>query len=459
MANHRLIVLRLFVLSLLLALPMLGGRTRIQPLLLGLGGCSKPASSAGTYAPGALASHWTPTPAPSPTATPVATPTVTTTPTPNPCAFPYGIDVLGRVDGKEAGAFESPLDLSRPATIQAIHCYSSRAETVTAGLYDSTNTLVRSARLVSRGAGWYTADFPVTLGPTRYYLGRFGTDGGPRLSDEAGIGCSFADTGNLPERFIPTGSYVTLGLPVYLTGCRPLTLSGNLIGIGDSIQEGVGASSIESSYFRRFGSWLAAQYGPVTAVNLAISGVNSKCVSVNIDVQMKGREVALCVLEGGAKNFENPGQPGISDCGGVSRAVGYTNALIYGNDMRHAIDVVKRHLLPGGMVLVMNNYENDEFIELVRPGWDDYPAILRAYNRALAKVAADTGVRLVDVYTLFKDHPSYRKMPDLHPSDAGHAAIAELLKECVEAPGPSAPAASPNGPLAPIPTPAPSAQR
>ena len=211
--------------------------------------------------------------------------------------------VTGINNSYSGKAFEPPLTLSRSVTVQDIYCFSSQAETLTAGVYNSSNTLMKAVTLASIGAGWVSAAFPMTLTWGKYYLGRSGTGVNINLASGAGAGCFFDKSGNLPATFKQSGSFSSLDTPLYLTECRSLTIIGNLYGIGDSIPEGTGASSRKNRLLDLFTNWLNAHYGPVTLNNQGMSGVYSGEQNSNISNQLSGTRISVCVLETGPTNF------------------------------------------------------------------------------------------------------------------------------------------------------------
>ncbi len=97
------------------------------------------------------------------TGTHTPTPTLTPTNTPNPCSYPYGVTITGTNYNYSGNAFESPLTISAKVSIQSLCCYSPQAETITTGIYNSSNSLMKSVTLISSGAGWYSAPFPIIL--------------------------------------------------------------------------------------------------------------------------------------------------------------------------------------------------------------------------------------------------------------------------------------------------------
>lgn len=317
-------------------------------------------------------------------------------------------------------------------TIQDIYCYSSQAETMIAGIYNSANSLMKSVTLISGHAGWYDAAFPITLTPATYYLGRYGTGERTQLVRNAGVGSFYGKFENLPNSFTQTGSYGSLGTPIYITGCVPLTIVGDLYGIGDSITEGTGASGESTRFLTLFTSWLNANYGPVTYYNQGISGLNSDNESTYIVTQLSGKNLVMCNLEIGSNDFEYRGGPGSSNCGDISLSAAVTSSQIYETQLREIISEIKKHLAPGGVLTIMNFFQADGFIYFRFPDWKDYHAVLKLYNDVIAKVASENGAKLIDLYSLIAANPSFVGPTECHPNDAGQAAIAELLKRAIE---------------------------
>jgi lysophospholipase L1-like esterase len=208
-----------------------------------------------------------------------------------------------------------------------------------------------------------------------------------------------------------------------------MTIIGNLYGEGDSLIEGIGASSKSHCFLNLFSSWLNVNYGPVTAYNNGLSQMNSLQLRDFISTQLSGVTINICVLEIGLCNFVQSGDVGSSNCGGVSLLVGYSNALNYGADLNKIVSVIKSHMVPDGILMIMNIYESDDFVNVIFPGWKDYPAILTAYNKVIALVANATGSRLIDINSLLAANPSFRDSVNMHPNNKGQAAIANLL-EC-----------------------------
>ena len=364
------------------------------------------------------------------TATPTftVTSTVTSTYTPNPCFYPYGVTLAGDKTAKEGNAYESPLTLLGPVTVEEIFCYSSRAETVAAGVYDESNRLLKAVTFRSKGKGWLQEALPVTLAPGHYYLGRYGTGGKAPLSVGVGLSCFCDPAEGLPEAFSQKGSFVSMGVPVYLTGCRPLTITGDLFGFGDSVMEGTAASDRDHSLFWLFRNWWSAHYGPITGRNLGISGMDSNGESRAIEGFLENAKVGIGVLEIGSKDLMIDAIPNSSVNGGASLSTAVSNLGYFELNLTHIVHVIKNHMDPGGMLLIMNSHEFDDFMYTLHPGWKDYHAVLKAYNEVVAKVARDNDCRLIDAYSAFEGHPEYRPSMDLHPNNIGHAVFGEILK-------------------------------
>ncbi len=382
----------------------------------------------------------TPTSTPTATLTPTSTPTPTITPThtPNPCDFPYGVNQAGTAQVGLAGpgrAYESPLALSGPVTAQEIHCYSSQAETLTAGVYDSSNALLKAVTFYSKGAGWYSADFPVTLIPGRYYLGRYGTGTATNLVDGVGTRSFYDASGGLPRHFQQKGWSPSLGTPVYLTACSPLTVKGELYGIGDSTMYGaeLGGDFKTYRFLSLFGTWLNAHYGPVTVHNDGFPGMLTYQLHDDLSQLLPpGSTFHILVLEVGLTNFEEQGIPEQSACGGESLTDGLSSALVYWEQTQTILSQIKEHMDRGGILLILNTYALDDVMVNMHPGWKDYRALLDAYNKITAILAEANGAKLIDVYSLFETHPEYKQTLGTHPTLAGHYAIAELLKQAIE---------------------------
>jgi lysophospholipase L1-like esterase len=246
------------------------------------------------------------------------------------------------------------------------------------------------------------------------------------------VGCFYAKSAKLPKVFAPTGSDPSLGIPIYLTGCKPLTITGNLFGLGDSTMYGEGVPEPSLRFVDLFGSWLNANYGPVTVYNKALPGFTMDQMFDFCSRVFEGKTVNICVLEVGMTNFNYKGSPERPFCGGESLLDGYSSALHYGDDLTNIILKIKSQMAPKGVLMVTNLYECDDHYDVVFPGWKDYHAILAAYNDVTAMVAKASGAKLIDVYSLLASNPSLRDSFNNHPNHAGHVAIAELLKTSME---------------------------
>ncbi len=375
---------------------------------------------------------------PTPTGTPTDSPTITPTSTPNPCSFAYGVTLTGGDQPETGNALESPLTLTHPVTVQDIHGYSSQAETLMAGVYNSSESLLESVTLHTNGAGWYSTAFPVTLAAGKYYLGRYGAGANANLVPGAGVTCYYDQSGDLPKIFNRMGSYPSCEAPVYLTACSPMTIVGTVFGLGDSTMygEGLGGQTASRRFLTLFGDWLNANYGPVTVMNEGLPMlVTCQLEDALRDHLAAGITIQICVLEVGQGDFEQKGSPQSSDCGGESLTDGLLSALVFGAQTQNAISQIKEHMAPGGTILIMNIYAFDDVMEAMYPKWKDYRDILAAYNDVLSLLAEANGAKLIDLYSLFEANSSYKQTLGVHASLSGHYAIAELLKKTIESEG------------------------
>ena len=379
-----------------------------------------------------------PTPTQTPTATFSATATSTETPTftatwtstytPNPCFYPYGLTREGQETVKLGEAFESPLRLSNPVTVEDFFCFSSGPETIEAGVYDKSNRLLKAVTLRSNGSGWVHEALPIVLAPGRYYLARSGDSSKIRLAVDPHSDSYYGEGQCLPVKFVRKGTFHSLGVPAYLTGCRPLTLTGDLYGIGDSVMLGVVASDQAHGLFEVFKKWWGVHYGPLVGYNQGTSGMDSTGESRGIEGYLDKSKIGICLLEIGLKDLMSDAIPNSAVNGGAPLTTAIANQRYFEENLTHIVRVIKSHMTPGGMLLMLNSHEIDDHIFLLHPNWTEYHAVLKVYNEVVAKVARDNDCRLIDVYTAFQHHPEYRNPKDPHPNTEGHAAIAELLK-------------------------------
>jgi lysophospholipase L1-like esterase len=201
---------------------------------------------------------------------------------------------------------------------------------------------------------------------------------------------------------------------------------------GDLILAGRDLKPDEKKYADIFTSWLNEHYGPVTEMHDTESIYTSE-LSEQIESKLAGVTMSLCVLEIGMRNLEwRLGGPNVSNCGGCSLRTGLLASFHYGADLQKILSVIRSHMAPGGLILMTNLYEYDECTKDRYEDWNEYPQIVRMYNNVAAMAAEVNGAKLVDLFTLMADHPSYMEPCSLFPNAAGHAAIAALLEKTVK---------------------------
>jgi hypothetical protein len=324
--------------------------------------------------------------------------------------------------------------VSLTVQVDEIHAYAPQAETLVAGLYDGSNSLMKAVTLKATRGGWQVADFPATLKAGQYYLAESGTASSVNLSAGEGVSCLYDTKGALCPSFQPSGSLPS-GLPLYLTGCRPQAIQGLLFGLGASILGGDNRTGGGEDFMELFRDWLNKHYGPVQESHNAADGLDSTILSGTVENRLAGVTMNLCVLEIGMKNLESSGGPDSSNCGGASMVSAFSSALRFGEDLQYILPIIRSHLAPGGMILMTNLYEVDDYSEAIHPGWKDYHRVLRMYNDIMAMVAKANGAKLIDAHTVMASDPAYRDSLNMHPNSAGHSAIAVLLEKAVaEAP-------------------------
>jgi lysophospholipase L1-like esterase len=184
-------------------------------------------------------------------------------------------------------------------------------------------------------------------------------------------------------------------------------------------------------FFNLFTTWVKANYGTIGIYNQGVNARTSTHLRDAISKELSGTTITVCVLEVGITNFYYKGTQGPAYCGGDPYTVGVSKAFNYGDDLQDIVSVIKSHMAPNGVLMILNLYDLSDFFQVIYPEWKDYPEILDAYNKVIALVAKANGAKLIDVHTLFEKNPSFKstEVREAHPNDAGHAAIANLL-EC-----------------------------
>jgi len=210
------------------------------------------------------------------------------------------------------------------------------------------------------------------------------------------------------------------------------TIQGVFWELGDQILAGRDLKPDDKKFADIFTSWLNEHYGPVTEMHYTESLYTSE-LSEQAESRLAGVTMSLCVLEIGMRNlYFRQGGPNVSICGGCSSRAGLLASFHYGAELQKILSVIRSHMVPGGLILMTNLYEYDECTKDHFEDWGDYPQVLRTYNQIAAMAAEVNGAKLVDLFTLMADHPSYMGPCSLYPDAAGHAAIAALLEKTVE---------------------------
>jgi hypothetical protein len=210
------------------------------------------------------------------------------------------------------------------------------------------------------------------------------------------------------------------------------TIQGVFWELGDSILAGRDLKPDEKKYADIFTSWLNEHYGPVTEMHCTESN-NTAELSEQTESRLAGVTMSLCVLEIGMRNLEyRVGGPNVSTCGGCSLRAGLWASFHYGAELQKILSVIRSHMIPGGLILMTNLYEVDECTKDHFEDWSEYPQIVQTYNHIAAMAAEVNSAKLVDLYTLMADHPSFLGSCSPYPNAAGHAAIAALLEKTLK---------------------------
>ena len=217
-----------------------------------------------------------------------------------------------------------------------------------------------------------------------------------------------------------------------LTPTPPTILQGDFWELGDYILTGRDLKPDQKKYADILTSWLNEHYGPVTEMHYTESNTTAE-LGDQIESRLAGVTMGLCVLEIGMRNLEfRVGGPNGSTCGGCSLRAGLLASFHYGADLQKILSVIRSHMVPGGLILMTNLYEVDECTRDHFEDWDDYPQVLQTYNHIAAMAAEVNGAKLVDLFTLMANNPSYQDSCGQFPNAAGHAAIADLLEKTVK---------------------------
>lgn len=211
------------------------------------------------------------------------------------------------------------------------------------------------------------------------------------------------------------------------------TLQGVFWELGDSILAGRDLKPNDKKYADLFTEWLNEHYGPVTEMRSTDNDIDTLGLSEQIESKLAGVTMSLCVLEIGMRNLEyREGGPNVSTCGGCSLRAGLLASFHYGAELQKILSGIRSHMAPGGLILMTNLYEADECTRDHFEDWSEYPQIVQMYNHIAALAAEVNGAKLVDLFTLMGDHPSYMGPCSPFPNAAGHAALADLLEKTVK---------------------------
>ena len=196
--------------------------------------------------------------------------------------------------------------------------------------------------------------------------------------------------------------------------------------LGDSITEGVGASSPEKCYVSLFGKnegAIALNYG-VSATRIARQRKPDAADPRDEDFVLRSDKIDgsadIIVVFGGTNDYGHGDAPfGRETDGDAHTFCGACNVLCekLGRKFPRAVKVA---LTPLG-----------------RDGEDDPPAGQRPlceYAREIKRAAERHGWRVMDLYAMCKSDPDIsevrRQLPDgLHPNDIGHALLAKKIAE------------------------------
>jgi lysophospholipase L1-like esterase len=213
-----------------------------------------------------------------------------------------------------------------------------------------------------------------------------------------------------------------------------------LVGLGDSVTAGFGASE-GHSYFQRLvvnppddtvemrGICLKAVMPNLSGTNLAISGSTSlQCLQAELPklpVQPGNVLGIVVITTGGNDIIHNYGRTPPTE--GAMYGATMEQARPWFENYRRRLDTTVQEItsrFPGGChIFLANIYDPTDGTGSARrvglPSWPDSMAILRAYNKAIADCAAEyPNVHLVDIHSLFLGHglfcrqfwrPSYRR--------------------------------------------------
>lgn len=199
--------------------------------------------------------------------------------------------------------------------------------------------------------------------------------------------------------------------------------------LGDSITEGVGASSYENSYVSVFEKMSGADvknYG-VSGTRIAKQSGKSEYDEWNYDFLMRADDMEegadIVVVFGGTNDYGH-GDASMGDFASTSEYTFY-GAL-------HSLCNRLINKYPDAVILFMTPLHREGEEAFVTVDGHEKPA-LSDYVSAVKKVAAFYGLPVLDLYAVSGMQPKVaivkeKYMPDgLHPSDAGAKRIAERL--------------------------------
>ena len=203
-----------------------------------------------------------------------------------------------------------------------------------------------------------------------------------------------------------------------------------LVGIGDSVTAGLGAASIDHSYFNRLianpsdefpdmeGICLSAVIPNLQSENLAVSGSTSDqhFATINDRLGTQNADVfgLVVMTTGGNDIIHSYGRMPPKECAMYGATLEQATLWMAAfeqrlNEMLAAIETK----FPGGCeIYVANIYDPTDAVgdapSIFLPPWPDGLAIHAEYNRIIERCAASRdNVHLVDLYSTFKGHGSH----------------------------------------------------
>lgn len=227
------------------------------------------------------------------------------------------------------------------------------------------------------------------------------------------------------------------------------------LAVGDSITAGIGASHPEKGFAPLFGAYRDQWHPGTLTWNAGVDGATTYDIiqdvipSLPVSLAALGRKPDVITVLLGVNELIRVYPSGPSD--GAVFGCTYAQGVSWSYHFRSRLSegIVKPLLRagsPGCRMALLNLYESTSGAgyavtcfgpEWLNGGsaqclWPDGLRVWEEYNRRIAEVAGENGILLIDLASAFQGHmEDYVTIPllDIHPTDAGHAAIARELEK------------------------------